>query len=136
LTTPRQKLRRGRGLRKINGSRRVLFQVTFKTKRFCIAFNESYPSMNALIKTTVWRKKILPLACMVVTGCPPHSWYTSVPFHIAVLEDGDHLRGKSLAEGEAKKEPLYRSSIISWDPSSTWQNTDISDCPQLGPAME
>jgi hypothetical protein len=29
-----------------------------------------------------------------------------LPFHIAVVEDGDHLRGKSLAEGTAKKGPL------------------------------
>jgi hypothetical protein len=34
-----------------------------------------------------------------------------------------------------QKRSLCRSSIISWDPSSTWQNTDISDCPQLGPTM-
>ncbi len=106
LTTRRQKLRRVRDLRKINCCHRVLFQVTFKTKRFCIAFNESYPSTSAMIKTTVKRKKIFAFGLYGRGRLPSHSWYKCIPFHIAVLEDGDHLRGKSLAEGTAKKEPL------------------------------
>jgi len=44
LTTPRQQLRRGEGITKINRCRNDLFQVTFKTKRFCIAFYEFYSS--------------------------------------------------------------------------------------------
>jgi hypothetical protein len=38
LTTPRQKPRKGGGHKQINSCRKVPFQVTFKTKRFCIAF--------------------------------------------------------------------------------------------------
>jgi hypothetical protein len=43
-TTPRQQLRRGGGITKINSCRNDLFQVTFKTKRFCVAFYEFYSS--------------------------------------------------------------------------------------------
>jgi hypothetical protein len=57
--------------RKIN---RVLFQVTFKAKRHCIALGVfSFYAYND--KNYGIEKKILPLACMVVAGCPPHSWY-------------------------------------------------------------
>ncbi len=38
LTNLRQKLRRGGCLRKIKSCHKVLFQITFKMKRFCIAF--------------------------------------------------------------------------------------------------
>ncbi len=41
LTTPRQKFRRGGGLRKIKSCHKFLFQITFKMKRFCIAFYRS-----------------------------------------------------------------------------------------------
>ncbi len=34
------------GLRKINSRRKILFKVTFKTRRFCIAFYESYHSTD------------------------------------------------------------------------------------------
>ncbi len=68
-----KKLRRGRGLSNINIRHRVLFQVTFKTKRFCIAFFLSLYECND--KNYGIEKKKMPLACMVVTGFPPHSWY-------------------------------------------------------------
>jgi hypothetical protein len=41
---PEKKPRRGGGLRKINNCRKVLLLATCKTKRFCIAFYESYSS--------------------------------------------------------------------------------------------
>jgi hypothetical protein len=61
--------------------------------------------MHTMIKTTVWRKKIYCL-WLVWSWQAGTTHGTSVPFHIAVLGDRDHLRGKSLAEGTAKKEPL------------------------------
>ncbi len=42
LPTPRQKSRMGGGLKQITICRKVLLLVTFKTKRFCIVFYESY----------------------------------------------------------------------------------------------
>ncbi len=44
LTTRRQKPRIGGSLRQINNCGKILFHVTFFTKRFCIAFYESYSS--------------------------------------------------------------------------------------------
>jgi hypothetical protein len=41
LTSPRQNME-GEGAQ-INSGRKVLLQVTFKAKRFCIAFHESEP---------------------------------------------------------------------------------------------
>jgi hypothetical protein len=43
LSTPRKKPRKGEGLKQINSCRKVLLQVTFNAKRFCIAYCESYP---------------------------------------------------------------------------------------------
>jgi hypothetical protein len=54
LTTPRKKIG-GEGFRQIYSCHKVLFQVTFKTKRFCIAFYESYLSMVRIFCTfLVW----------------------------------------------------------------------------------
>ncbi len=55
----RQNLRREWRLRKINCCRKALFQVTCKTRRFCIAFYESYPSIligpaDGQVSHTAW----------------------------------------------------------------------------------
>jgi hypothetical protein len=46
MSTPRLETRRRGGLKRINSCRKVLLQIIFKTKRFCIAFYESYHSMD------------------------------------------------------------------------------------------
>ncbi len=69
LIIQRQKLRRGGGLRKINSRRKILFQVIFKTKRFCIVFYESYPSTDTSFPSLVsflLSVESLPRICLQV----------------------------------------------------------------------
>ncbi len=72
LTTSRQKLGGGGGLRKINSRRKVLFQVIFKTKRFgfCIAFHESIPSTATSFPSLVsFLLSVRQVAAFAIFGC-------------------------------------------------------------------
>ncbi len=62
LITPRQKSRRGGGPQTDKNSfRKFPFHVTFKTKRFCIVFYESYPSVvYDIIKSIAKMREPLP----------------------------------------------------------------------------
>jgi hypothetical protein len=77
IARPRQKPRRGGGFEQINSCRKVLFQVTFKTKRFCTAFYVSYPSTD-LSKLEVDREHVHETV--------DHGWIGSGP--LVAPEDG------------------------------------------------